>query len=408
MQRREFLKKVARNSAGLLAGDFLLSQITASAQTNEPPTSTNVNRMKHSSFRPGELWQDNNGTHINAHGGGILFHDAVYYWFGEHKVEGEAGNRAQVGVHVYSSRDLYNWRDEGVALSVSDDPKSPIVRGCILERPKVIFNPRTKKFVMWFHLEPKGAGYAGAFSGVATADKVIGPYEFLRCFRPNAGVWPLNVPDTDKRPLSKDELSRLGEMELAGGPRPWYPKQLLFRRDFAVGQMARDMTLFVDDDGSAYHIYASEANGTLHISQLSDDFLSPAGKYIRVLPGRFNEAPAMLKWRGRYFLFTSGCTGWAPNPARLLAADSIFGNWEELGNPCLGTGAQIACAFQSQSSFIMPVRDKRDAFIFMADRWNPKNAIDGRYVWLPIDFKHGVPTISWHDEWDLSFFGKQR
>jgi hypothetical protein len=31
------------------------------------------------SFRPGELWPDNNGVHINAHGGGILFHDGLYY-----------------------------------------------------------------------------------------------------------------------------------------------------------------------------------------------------------------------------------------------------------------------------------------------------------------------------------------
>jgi hypothetical protein len=144
----------------------------------------------------------------------------------------------------------------------------------------------------------------------------------------------------------------------------------------------------------------------LHISKLSDDFLSPAGKFIRVLPGRFNEAPAMLKFHGRYFLFTSDCTGWSPNPARLLAADSIFGNWEELGNPCFGTGEQIANTFNSQSTFILPVQSKVDAFIFMADRWNPQNAIDGRYVWLPIEFRHDVPMFAWHDEWDLSVFRK--
>ena len=84
--------------------------------------------------------------------------------------------------------------------------------------------------------------------------------------------------------------------------------------------MARDMTLFVDEDGSAYHIYASEANGALHISQLSGDFLKPAGKFIRLFPGRFHEAPAMMKRGGRYFLITSGCTGWTPNAARLSAA----------------------------------------------------------------------------------------
>lgn len=88
-------------------------------------------------FRPGELWPDDKGVPINAHGGGILLHEGVYYWFGEHKIEGDAGNVAQVGVHVYSSRDLVHWRDTGIALPVSDDPKSEIVKGCIVERPKV-------------------------------------------------------------------------------------------------------------------------------------------------------------------------------------------------------------------------------------------------------------------------------
>jgi hypothetical protein len=359
-------------------------------------------------FRPGQLWPDNHGVHINAHGGGVLFHEGVYYWFGEHKIEGEAGNAAQVGVHVYSSRDLYNWRDEGIALGVSDDPKSESTRGCILERPKVVFNPRTKKFVMWFHLEPKGAGYAGALSGVAVSDSVTGPYEFLHALRPNAGVWPLNVPEDLKHPLSSAELSCANSLDLSGGPLPYYPKQLLFRRDFAGGQMARDMTLFVDEDGSAYHLYASEANGTLHISRLSDDYLAPAGRFVRVFPGRFHEAPAMMKWGGRYFLFSSDCSGWAPNAARISVADHIFGPWEELGNPCLGTNEQTATTFGAQSTFVLPVQGRADAFIFMADRWRPENAIDGRYVWLPVEFRHGVPTISWHEEWSLEFFDGNR
>ncbi|HEY1661683.1 MAG TPA: glycoside hydrolase family 43 protein [Verrucomicrobiae bacterium] len=358
------------------------------------------------SFHPGELWLDNNGVHINAHGGGILFHQNRYYWFGEHKIEGEAGNAAHVGVHVYSSHDLHHWVDEGIALPVSDDPKSDIVRGCIIERPKVVYNKRTNKFVMWFHLEPKSVGgsYAGSLSGVAMADNVTGPFHFLQSFRPNAGVWPENIRAESRCPLSTGELAIVNALELPGGPLPYYPKELLYRRDFANGQMARDMTLFVDEDARAYHVYASEANGTLHISLLSDDYLGPAGKFIRILPGRFNEAPAMFKWSGRYFIITSDCTGWTPNPARLLAADSILGIWEELGNPCNGTGEQITNTFNSQPTFVLPVQGRPDAFIFMADRWNPANAIDGRYVWLPIEFHHGVPMMSWHDEWDLSFF----
>lgn len=355
-------------------------------------------------FRPGEIWLDDRGAPINAHGGGILVHRGIYYWFGEHKIEGEIGNRAHVGVHVYTSSDLYHWTDAGIALPVEDDPTSEIARGCILERPKVIHNRRTGKFVMWFHLEPKGRGYAGARSGVAVADAPTGPYRYLGSVRPNAGVWPLKVSDELKHPLDAAELARVSALELPGGPRPYYPKQVLFRRDFSGGQMARDMTLFVDDDGTAFQIYASEENGTLHISQLSDDYLRPAGRYVRIFPGRFHEAPAMMKWRGRYFLFTSDCTGWAPNAARLSVADSIWGPWEELGNPCLGTGAQSANTFESQPTFVLPVAGHADSFIFMADRWRPQNAIDGSYVWLPIEFRHDVPVISWTDAWDLTVF----
>lgn len=363
--------------------------------------------MRRKSFSPGTVWLDNNGVPINAHGGGILFHNDAYYWFGEHKTEGENGNTAQVGVHVYSSLDLYNWQDDGIALEVSEDPHSPIARGCILERPKVIFNSRTGRFVMWFHLELKGRGYTSALSGVAFAEQVTGPFQFVAAFRPNAGCWPHNSDPTERRVLDPAEIAWLAGKKFPGGPLPWYPRQLLFRRDFATGQMARDATLFVDDDGRAYHLYASEENGTLHISELSEEYLEPSGRFTRIFPGRFHEAPALMKACGRFFLFTSGCTGWAPNPARVSAAENVLGPWEELGNPCLGTGEQTATTFHSQGTYVLPVHGRQDAFIFMADRWNPGNASDGRYVWLPIRFKHGVPAIAWEDEWDLSCFDNE-
>ncbi len=309
-------------------------------------------------FRPGEIWPDDHGVPINAHGGGMLHQDGTYYWFGEHKIEGVAGNAARVGVHVYSSKDLYNWKDDGIALPVSDDAGSDIVKGCILERPKVIHNRKTGKFVMWFHLELAGHGYGAARSGVAVADNVTGPYTYLGSLRPNAGVWPANIPAERKQPLSPAEAEALGKIALPGGPIPDYPRDLVFRRDFKGGQMARDMTLFVDDDGTAYHVYSSEANGTLQVSQLSDDYLRPAGTYSRILVGRFSEAPTVFKHEGKYFLITSGCTGWAPNAARLAVADSMAGPWKELGNPCVGPEDRTRTTFDSQSTFVLPVAGK--------------------------------------------------
>ena len=361
-------------------------------------------------FRPGALWLDDHGTNINAHGGGLLFvpgdwlRRGTYYWFGEHKVAGEAGNTAQVGVHVYSSHNLTTWKDEGIAFKVSDDPQSEIFRGSVIERPKVIFNRRTKKFVMWFHLELVGQSYSAARSGVAIADRVTGPYTYLGSFRPNAETWPMNVPAESKHSLGPEDATALKSILPNDGYYETYPTNLVYRRDFAQGQMARDMTLFVDDDGVAYQIYASEKNGTLQISQLTDDYLKPAGRYIRIFSRGYHEAPALFKAGGRYFMFSSHCTGWAPNAGRLSVADSIWGPWQELANPWRGPSEKTSVSFGTQSTFVIPVQGHPGAFIFMADLWRPENPIDGRYVWLPIRWEAGLPVLDWQDDWKMSVF----
>lgn len=360
------------------------------------PVSVN-GQNKYTSFTPGEIWEDNQGVHINAHGGGIVYHKGVYYWFGEHK--GQRSNAALVGVTCYSSTDLYNWKNEGVALTVSDDEESPIVKGSTIERPKVIYNAKTGKFVMYFHLELKGKGYEAANVAVAVSDDVVGPYQLVKNSRVNAGKWPLNMTDEQRN----------STVNSADFDKWWTPQWmealkegLFIRRDFEEGQMSRDMTLFVDDDNKAYHIYSSEENLTLHIAELTDDFLDYTGIYVRVEPGGHNEAPAIFKKEGRYFMITSGCTGWDPNAARLLTADHIMGPWTLHPNPARGEDAELT--FHSQSTFIIPVQGKKDAFIFMADRWRPKTPIDGMYIWLPILFEDGLPVLKWFDEWDLSIF----
>lgn len=351
-------------------------------------------------FVPGAIWPDDHGVHINAHGGGMLFHEGRYYWFGEHKIGGPAGNKAMVGVSCYSSENLYEWKNEGIVLPVSDDSASLIRKGCIIERPKVIYNRKTGKYVMWFHHELFGKGYLAAMSGIAVADRVTGPYTYLKSVRPNAGSWPVNV-----KQIHKNGVAGNIRHEYGGGPGglPGHPDTVnILGRDFVKGQMARDMTLFVDDDGKAYHIYSSEENSTTQISLLTDDYLSCSGQYMRVFVGRYMEAPTLFKYRGNYYFIGSGCTGWAPNAARSAVAGSIWGPWKELGNPCRGSEEENQQTFRSQSTFILPVEGKQDVFIFMADRWNPENPIDGRYIWLPVQFDpKGNPTIQWMNEWSL-------
>ena len=162
-------------------------------------------------------------------------------------------------------------------------------------------------------------------------------------------------------------------------------------------KLARDMNLFVDDDGIAYHIYSSEENSTLHISQLTDDYTSYSGKYARFFPGRFMEAPALFKQKGKYYLIMSGCTGWAPNAGRSAVASSIWGPWKEL-EIRLGERTR-RCRFILRARTYCLYPAMRIAFIYMGDRWTPENAIDGRYIWLPIRFEGEQPVIEWQSEW---------
>ena len=352
----------------------------------------NEQQKKKKAIRSGELWYDDGGRPINAHGGGVMKYEDTYYWFGEHK--DDRTSDAMVGVMCYSSKDLVNWRNCGVALSVTEPAPSQgnnrsfrrrgattdsdIERGCILERPKVIYNPVTKKFCMWFHLELKGQGYNAARYGVAVADRPEGPYKFLYSSRANAGTWPV-----EGSPMHFDEY---------------------LKRDFGTGQMSRDMTLFVDDDGKAYHIFSSEENFTLHIAELTADYLHHTGRYTRVAPGGQNEAPAIFKHDGTYWMITSGCTGWAPNEARMFSAPSIWGPWTQHPNPCRGPLEEKT--FNGQSTFILEVRSENQdvRHIFMADIWRPHRPRDARYIWLPIEFEDGKPVVHWRDEWLLKSY----
>jgi beta-xylosidase len=183
---------------------------------------------------------------------------------------------------------------------------------------------------MWMHTDDKW--YNDSKCGLAVSDNPAGPYTFIGSVSPN-------------------------------------------------GQMARDMTLFQDDDGKAYLIYASENNATMHVCQLSDDYLAPTTNYKRIFINESREAPAMFKSDGKYFLITSGCTGWSPNAARYAVGRHPLGPWKQYGNPCKGPGAEET--FQAQSTFVLPLKSRKNEFIFMADRWNKLDLESSTYLWVP-------------------------
>lgn len=318
-------------------------------------------------IRPGEKWLDTDGNPIQAHGGGILAKDGIYYWYGE-----DRSQRRMTTVSCYASTDLVSWKHEGVVFSPDAFPDE--YRRNFIERPKVIFNPGTGQYVLWFHME--GRGYHFARGGIATSDRAAGPFEFHSAIRP--------ITQNFDFPDDRNEQQQFG------------------------GTL-RDMNLLVDDDGRAYVFYASENNATLYIVRLNDEFTGPqtpaveGETWARVLVGKMREAPAPFKYAGRFYLITSGCTGWTPNAAEYAVADNVLGPWQSLGNPCVGDGAKRT--FESQSTFVLPIAGRPARFLFMADRWRPRQLADSRYIWLPFvvgaDDKISIP---WRDAWEMTAF----
>jgi hypothetical protein len=363
-------------------------------------------------FTPGEPWTDTNGEVIQAHGGQVVVHEdadgTVYYWYGEDRSNGYGSSP---GVHVYSSPNLDDWTDEGLALRTlenaaqleedeyfqdlyadyDEDQKKAVVRdlvtvpeadsevpAAVLERPKVLYNETTETWVLWVHAdgpsETSDAQYAKARAGVAVADSPFGPFRWIDSYR-------LHVAPEGEDNFDPDNPG-----------------------------MARDMTVFQDDDGTAYIIYSSEENYSLFISKLDADYTYLATgpddavkgeDFIRPYIGAHREAPALFKRGGVYYLITSGATGWDPNPASYATATDILGEWTDHGNPCVGDDA--ATTFGSQSTNVIPVDPDRGIYVYMGDRWTPSDLGNAPYVWLPIAFGEGTSiSLQWQDEWSLA------
>jgi hypothetical protein len=106
------------------------------------------------SFLPGQPWFDSDGNAIQAHGGSALkTPDGTYWWYGEDKsgksYETSPGGHWRVdtvGVAAYWSRDLISWhRSPKLALAAVPEIPDLHPKTSILERPKVVYNARTKK-----------------------------------------------------------------------------------------------------------------------------------------------------------------------------------------------------------------------------------------------------------------------
>lgn len=287
----------------------------------------------------GTLWYDTDNNSIQAHGGMILLHEGIYYWYGENK-NGATSTAPSgdirvdfIGISCYSSTDCIQWKNEGIVLPASMDAAHDLYKTNVCERPKVLYNASTKKFVMWMHVDT--ADYIAARAGVAVSSSPTGPFTYLYSDIPN-------------------------------------------RSD------CRDMTLFQDASQTAYLIHSSDWNKTLRICTLSDDYRHVNGHYTKAFIDQEREAPALFYHEGLYYMITSGCTGWEPNSALYGIAPHVQSGWKLIDNPCCGEHSRKT--FYGQSTYVF---QKDGQFYLMLDHWNPSNLKASGYSILPIEI-HGM------------------
>jgi len=292
-------------------------------------------------IRPGGQWLDDHGQLTQAHGGGIIHLKDAWYWFGEDRSQSNDPGKRYVA--CYSSADLVHWTYHRQVVAIADPEH--LGSGWILERPKVFFNARTKKFVMYVHLD--GPGYKIARVGVLSSDKVDGDYTWVHSFRP-------------------------------------------------LGQESRDIGQFVDDDGRAYLIFESRPTGGFFIAQLSKDYLSVEKQIAFVkIP---LEGGAIVHYKGLYYFMGSHLTGWRPNPNVYATARALSGPWSSMQN----IAPPETNTYDSQSSMLIKVTGTRaTTIIYAGDRWAPKALWDSRYIWMPLEIGNGRMVLPQPRPWTL-------
>lgn len=303
------------------------------------------------SITPGSIWLATNSVAINAHGGCVIPYNNTYYWFGEDRTKFVSN-----GVSCYKSTDLLNWTKVGIVFAHSGSAREDLndfSAGRLMERPKVIYNDSTKKWVMWGHWEKNESDYGAARVCVAFSDNIEGPYTFYKTFRPNT-------------------------------------------------HDSRDQSIFKDTDGKAYHICSTDMNSNMNLSMMTDNYLEPSLTETKVLLGKRYEAPALFKLGAIYFGLFSNCTGWDPNPGQTAYTMDLMGDWSDAANFCVDDLKEVT--YKSQSTYVFKVNGYENAYVYMGDRWNSSNAESSTYVWLPLSMRSGYPTVRNYSSWNMSVF----
>ena len=271
-------------------------------------------------------------------------------------------------------------------------------------RSHVLFNKKTGRYVLWANVG-SGPGGAYAVSSSASAD---GPFDYHGSASPPNGH--------------------------GGG----------------------DMTLFLDDDGSAYTVVTQLRHGAgprdMVVFKLASDFLgfAAANETSGVLPGpKLVEAPDMIKRKGTYYVLLGGCTCFGKHGSGVayLAASSPLGPYTHQsstldpgcdisatpdcydvgpkgpsqGGPGHNASGHCRPVLQAQQNFVIqyPTAGGGVGYIWTGDRWMsaPDKPValfaHDFQTWAPLEFDDdadaggggggggAILPMAWHDSFTI-------
>lgn len=266
-------------------------------------------------LKNGTVWLDTAGNPIHCHGGHIVKFGDTYYWYGEDR-------RGNAYVSCYASQDLLDWVFRGNILTVHSKTADLFGYDCRLsvngkkvniERPKVVYNAKTGKYILWAHYE-NGSDYRDAAIALASCDSPDGDFIYHGNFRP-------------------------------------------------FGYMSRDCNVFFEN-GKMYFASAANENEDLHIYRMDDSYTGVEALVQKAFVGQSREAPAFFHLQGKTYVLTSQCTGWLPNQGGYAASNSIENTWSgvfDFGNDT---------TYHSQPTSVLTLRvNGEEQNIYIGDRW---------------------------------------
>lgn len=343
-------------------------------------------------IHPGQVWLDTNGKPIQAHGAGVFYENGIYYWIGENKEFTDGKNKKiwTWGIRMYASKDLCNWADCGLIVEPElKNKKSVLHPSRKMDRPHLLYNRTTKKYVLWLKFFDQKCHYT-----VLTADKLQGPYTIV-----------------------KERL------------RPF-------------GRKAGDFDLAVDEATGQGYLYCELDHTDVVAVKLNSAYTDVQGEpsyiYKGYKPPLSREGVTHMQYGGKHYIITSGMTGYIPNPSEVAVSDDWMTGYTVQGNPYVNDDS--SASFNSQISGVFQIRGT-EQYVAIADRWVPDYVVTkeryewlyrvirsnfdksvkatikekialtktpmvaaantslARYVWLPIRFDGDRLMIEWRDNW---------